>query len=267
MANEKHLLLTWGGDYTDTENSAEVWQNSLRCTLVFGTADPVGDLPTNWAPVPADINRTESTWKITGNWTVDGPLSAGFAPDDWLNDQVAPALDTWLATSGISDKIRLRWVKAFCIGDNGKALPPVIYSSGTPILLEWQSSYPTGDDGANLLPLQNSIVVSHRTAQTGRRGRGRMYRAGVSTNSNDAHGMIGSTYVTNMKNAGVALLEAVSLASSGPTDPEVRPAIIGSPWRKYGTINQVLVGNRMDTQRRRRQQLTETYTSGTPSYG
>lgn len=266
MANEKHLLLTFGGDYTDTENSAEVWQNSLRCSLVFGGTDPVGTLPSNWSPVAAGINRTETNWTITGNWTVSGPGGGGFAPDDWLNDQVAPALDTWLGVSGIANRIRLRWAKVFPIGPDGQALPAPPYSQGSPVLLTWTSSYPTGDDGANLLPLQNSIVVSHRTAQTGRKGRGRMFRAGISTNANDLHGRIGSTYVTGMLNAQVALLEDVSLPSSGPTDPAVRPAIIGSPWTTYGTINQVRVGDRMDTQRRRRDQLDEAYSSATPSY-
>lgn len=267
MANEKHLLLTFGGDYTDTENSAEIWQNSVRLALVFGTVDPVGTLPSNWSPVPADINRTETHWDITGNWSVDGPTLNTFSPDDYMNDYVAPSLDTWLGVSGISDKIRLRWAKLFAIGDNGRALPPVIYSQGTPCLLEWTSAYPTGDDGANLLPLQNSIVVSHRSNQTGRKGRGRMFRAGISTNSNDAHGRIGSTYVTNMLNAGVALLEGLSYTGVGGSAAHVRPAIIGAPWNKYGMITQVRVGNRMDTQRRRRDQLEETYSSATPSYG
>lgn len=266
MANEKHLLLTFGGDYTDSANETEVWQNSLRLTLIFGGTDPVGTLPTNWAPVPTDINRTETDWTITGNWTVSGGLGGYFNPDDWLNDQVAPALDTWLGQSGIADNIRMQWAKVFAIGDNGKSLPPVIYSQGSPCLLEWTSSYPTGDDGGNMLPLQNSLVISHRTAQTGRRGRGRMFRAGMSVNANDANGGVPSTIAGYLLDAQVALLEAVSLPSSGPEDPEVRPAIIGSPWTKYATINQVRVGNRMDTQRRRREQLDETYVSDSPTY-
>lgn len=267
MANEKHLLLTWGGDYTDTENSAEEWQNSLRLALVFGTVDEVGTLPNNWDPVAASINRTETHWNITGNWSVDGPTLNTFSPDDWLNDYAAPSLDTWLGVSGISDKIRLKWIKLFPIGTSGNAVPAPPYSQGTPCLLEYTSAYPTGDDGANLLPLQNSIVVSHRTAQTGRKGRGRMFRAGISTNSNDAHGMIGSTYVGNMLSAGVALLEGLSYTGVGGASAHVRPAVIGAPWTSYGMINQVRVGNRMDTQRRRRDQVTETYSSDTPSYG
>lgn len=266
MADEKHLLLTFGGDYTDTANVGEIWQNSLRCSLVFGATDPVGTLPSNWAPVAAGINRTETNWTITGNWTVTGPGGGGFAPDDWLNDQVAPALDVWLGQSGISDNIRLLWAKVFPIGDDGNALPAPPYSQGSPCLLTWTSAYPLGDDGGNMLPLQNSLVISHRTAQTGRRGRGRMFRAGMSVNANDANGAVPSTIAGYLRDAQVALLEDVSLPSSGPTDPAVRPAIIGAPWTSYGTINQVRVGSRMDTQRRRRDQVDETYVSASPTY-
>lgn len=266
MANEKHLLLTWGGDYTDTENSAEIWQNSLRLVMDNGTIPDVGTVPNSWSPVAETISRTETDWTITGNWRADFGLGQFFNPDDYLNDQVAPALDTWLGVSGFSDKIRLKWAKLFPIGPNGKAYPAPPYSQGTPCLLEWTSAYPTGDDGANLLPLQNAMVVSHRTSQTGRKGRGRLFRAGPSTNANDAHGAIGSTYVNNALAAQIAFLEAVALNLSVPDVLVIRPAVIGSPWTGYGVINQVRVGNRMDTQRRRRDALTEAYTSDTPTY-
>ena len=266
MANEKHLLLTFGGDYVDSPNAGEVWQNSVRLALVFGPVDPVGTLPNNWDPLAEAINRTETNWTIQGNWTVDGPGLASFSPDDYLNDQVAPALDTWLACSGIADGIRLRWAKVFPIGPTGNAVPAPPYSQGTPMLLEWTSSYPTGDDGANLLPLQNAVVVSHRTSQTGRKGRGRMFRAGVSTNANDSAGKIGDTYTAFFLASQIALLEALCVGDGDVGEPTVRPIVTGSPWTQYGVINQVRVGNRMDTQRRRRDQLEEAYVSGTPDY-
>lgn len=265
MANEKHLLLTFGGDYTDTENSAEVWQNGIRFVLSNDAIPDIGTLPNNWSPVATSINRTGTHWTITGNWSADFGGGLHFNADDWLNDQCAPALDTWLGVSGIANKIRLRWAKVFPIGSNGKAVPAPPYSQGTPILLTWTSAYPTGDDGANLLPLQNSVVVSHRTPQIGRRGRGRVFRAGVSTNANDAHGMIGSAYVSSLLNAEVALLEALS-GTYGVTDHTyTRAAVIGSPWTGFGAITSARVGNRMDTQRRRREQVVEAYTSATVS--
>lgn len=267
VANEKHLLMTFGGDYVSSPNAGEVWQNSLRFALVFGTVDEVGTLPNNWDPVAASISRTETDWTITGNWSIDGPTLNTFSPDDWLNDYAAPTLDGWMATSGISDELRLTWIKLFPIGSNGRAVPAPPYSQGTPCLLEWTSAYPTGDDGANLMPLQNAVVVSHRSSQTGRKGRGRMFRAGPSVNANDGTGVIGSTYTAFFLSEQIALLEGLSYTGVGGSAANVRPAIIGSPWTSYGMINQVRVGNRMDTQRRRRDQVEETYVSDTPDYG
>lgn len=142
MANEKHLLLTWGGDYVDAVNAGEVWQNGLRLVLSNDAMDPVGTLPNNWSPVAESINRTETNWTITGNWRADFGGGLFFNPDDFLDDQVAPALDTWLGQSGISNKIRLKWAKVFPIGSNGKAVPAPPYSAGTPILLSWTANYP-----------------------------------------------------------------------------------------------------------------------------
>ena len=266
MANERHLLLTVGGDYTDTENSAEVWQNGWRLVLNDEGIDDVGTLPNSWSVVAQNVNRTETNWTITGNYRIDMGGGSFFNVDDYLNDQVAPAVDTWLGISGVADRVRARWAKVFPIGSTGKAIPAPPYSQGTPMLLEWTANYPLGDDGANLLPLQNAAVVSHRTSQIGRRGRGRVFRAGLSTNANDLHGRIGSTYVTNLLNAEVAFLEAIAFNQLLPSEIHTRPAVIGSPWTQYGVINQVRVGNRMDTQRRRRQQLDETYSSANPSY-
>lgn len=261
MANEKHLLLTWGGDYVDSANGSEVWQNGLRLVLSNDLMDPVGTLPNNWSPVAESINRTETNWTITGNWRADFGGGLFFNPDDFLNDQVAPALDTWLGQSGISDKIRLLWAKVFPIGTNGKAVPAPPYSSGTPILLSWTSSYPTGDDGSAILPLQNSVVISHRTAQIGRRGRGRVFRAGPSGNANTTAGVIPSTIQGYLRDAEVAFLEALNNIYGVTDHTYTQAAVIGSPWSSYGMINSVRVGNRMDTQRRRRFQVEESYVS------
>ena len=265
MANEKHLLLTWGGDYVDAVNTGEVWQNGLRLVLSNGPMDPVGTLPNNWTPVAENINRTETHWTITGNWRADFGAGQFFNPDDFLNDQVAPALDTWLGQSGISSKIRLKWAKVFPIGSNGKALPAPPYSSGSPILLSWTSSYPVGDDGADIMPLQNALVISHRTAQIGRRGRGRVFRAGLSENINDVGGVVTSTIQGYLKTAEVTFLEALNNMYGTPDHTYTQACVTGAPWTQYGMINQVRVGNRVDTQRRRRFQVDETYVSAAVS--
>lgn len=54
-----------------------------------------------------------------------------------------------------------------------------------------------------------------------------------------------------------------STTSTGVTDHTyTQAAVIGAPWTAYGMINSVRVGDRVDTQRRRRYQVEETYVSG-----
>lgn len=266
MANEKHLLVTWGGSYTDSDNAAEVWANTLRINVQNTDIDPVGTLPNDWNVVPQNVARTETSWTINGNWRVDFGSALFLNVDDWMNDTLAPALDTWLGQSGISNQTRLDWAKVFPIGTTGTAIPAPPYAQGSPMLLQWTSSNPTGDDGANLLPLQNSLVISHRTAQLGRRGRGRVFRAGMSVNSNGVDGRVPSTYVGFLRDAEVALLEALGQPIGIAGDIDCKPCVIGSPWNQYAVINSVRVGDRMDTQRRRRAQAPEVYSSADVTY-
>lgn len=271
MAMQKHLLLTWGGSYSDSDDAPEIWANTLRLVFSDSTIDPVGDLPSDSEIVAVDINRTETNWTITGNWRINFGGIDYLNVDDYLNDQVAPALDTWMTQNGISSQCKLNWIKAFPIGSEttppGKSIPAVPYAVGSPILLTWTGTRPTGASTGNLLPLQNSIVVSHRTAQLGRRGRGRVFRAGLATQANDTDGRIPSSICTGLRDAEVTLLEALGVDFGGVTPTSfIRPAVIGSPWKKYALINSVRVGDRVDTQRRRRNQVPETYVTAPVTY-
>jgi hypothetical protein len=57
-----------------------------------------------------------------------------------------------------------------------------------------------------------------------------------------------------------------ALSDLGGGDGNMRPIVTGGNYTKYAVINSVRVGNVMDTQRRRRNRLTEVYTSGAVSY-
>lgn len=268
MAGEKHLLLTFGGSYTDASIDAESWQVGVRLALVMGAVDPVGTLPSNWDPIAHDINRTHTNWTITGNWKADSLTPpASFDPGDYLNDHAAPAWNTFLASTICSDKLKTEYAKLYPIGaPTGRAIPAVPYTSGTPCTLAWTAAFPKGGSGSNLLPLQDSFAVSWRTAQVGRRGRGRIFMPPTTVAAPDAHGFLSSTFQTNLKNAAVTFLQALAVTPVGPTAPHVRPIVTGSPFTQYGVISQVRVDNVIDTQRRRRRSLDGTILTGTPSY-
>nr|CRY96598.1 hypothetical protein [uncultured prokaryote] len=270
MAGEKHLYVVAQGTYTDSSLVTEQWQVGLRFYAAPGGApDPVGTLSSAWDVVADSVSRTESLWRIDGNWRVEGGIN-DLNVDDWLNDQLAPAFTTWMAQAAISNVCRLDTLKVYPVGaPTGVVIPAPPYASGSPMTLTWTSSSPVGGGGATLMPLQVSIVQSHRTAQIGRRGRGRMYLPpspiGAMSTAGSAASQVASSYISGSKAAQVALLEAcqISTASEGFG---CYPAIIGSPWSAYGLISQVQVGNYADSQRRRRGNLTETYSSTATSW-
>lgn len=266
MANEKHLLLTITGGYTDTDLSNEKWQVGVRLALFAGpsgdSAPDIGTLPNNWEPQAASISRIETSWTITGNWSIDLGAGATFSPDDYLNDEVTAAVSAWWANTTHSNLSRVEELRLYPIGPDGKAVPAPPYLQGSPCTLTWTGSFPTGSGTTGILPLQLSAVASHRTAQVGRRGRGRMFLPALHSGVVTTDGLISTTPRNSIRDQQVAFLEALG-AESLVTGWYMFPVITGDPWTQYARINAVQVGNVVDTQRRRRASLTETLSIGT----
>jgi hypothetical protein len=266
MAGEKHLLLVAGGDYVPNTLPGEIWECTTRLALVFGTVDAIGTLPSNWDPAQLPVARTETDWTINGNWHIPGPISGSFQPDDYLNDQAAPAWTDFMAAAYLSNQVRLRYLKLFPIGaPSGNAVPAPPYTQGTPMELAWTGSYPTGGSSSTQLPPQDSIAMSWQTQQVGQRGKGRMYLPSA-TSAALSGAKVGATPQTDLVAAGQAFLAALAYDTITPTDIHIRPIVTGHPWVNYGVINQVRVGSIVDTQRRRRDRLTEVYSSGMVTY-
>jgi hypothetical protein len=255
MADEKHLLLRIAGDYSSAGLEGEIWQTDIRLACVFGSVDAIGTLPSNWDPVATTISRTESDWTIEGNWKIKHGIGDYFLPDDYLNDQALPAIADWFLSNQSSDQCRLQTLALYPIGaPTGNAVPAVPYAVGTPCLLTMTSPAVTGSATGVPLPLQDSIAVSHKSGQIGPRGRGRMFLP-MPTSACLTGGKIQTSKVTQLLDAHIALLEALSFNGALPGDAHVRPIVTGKPYVNYGVIGQVRVGNIVDTQRRRRNRL------------
>jgi hypothetical protein len=252
------LLLRASGDYVPNTLPGEIWQCDVRLALVFGTIDDIGVLPDNWTPEPNPYSRVEADWTINGNWTANVGLNQ-FQPDDYLNDQAAPAWTDFMAAAHLSNQVRLRSLELYPIGSpTGHVVPAAGFSQGTPATLTWTSSYPTGGESGTQLPPQNSIAVSWKTQQVGARGRGRIFLpSSTSAALSQAH--VSSGAQSDIATAGAQFINALSYAGTGGTSAHVAPIVTGSPFENYGRIIQVGVGSIMDTQRRRRNRLTETY--------
>lgn len=267
MANEKHLLVTAQGSYVDTALDAEGWQIGLRLCLNYGVIDPVGTLPNSWDVVANTVNRTESDCTITGNWAVHQGTYSNFHPDDYLFDQVKPAMEALIgAFPGLSSQARLDTIKCYAIGTNGRAIAPPPYATGTPMLLSYTSGNPVGSSTAQQLPLQIAAVSSHRTPQTGRRGRGRMFLPAITTAAVNHDSLFASAWQSTAANVMKNTMEAMAYDGPGGFGWRTRPIVTGSPWTSYGVITSVRIGSVPDTQRRRRRALPETYVTEVPTY-
>lgn len=259
MASKKHVLLRFGGSYGQTYEAPEIWECGLRFAAIFGTVDPIAALPENLSAVDDVINRTETDWTILGNFYVKQVGGAGnaFHLDDWLNDQVAPALTTWMAAMQLSSSTRLDWAEAALLeSPTGKyvAAPPLLV--GTPVRLDWTSGNPTGGSSGNQMPSQVSLCVSHEGYQNGPRGRGRMFLPAAGTGAVSG-GRLNAAYTSDMLDAHVAMLNDCVVT----TGVGVVPIITGAPYTDYSVIQRVKIGDLFDKQSRRRNRLTETYTS------
>nr|CRY96679.1 hypothetical protein [uncultured prokaryote] len=267
MADEKHLLIQASGSYSNAAFDDEIWAVTLRCNLTFGNIDPYGTLPNQWTVEEDAIARTETNFTITGNW-VCKQLADFFHVDDWMNDYVAPSFEAWLDQTNIGGFAQLDTLKVSPIGSpSGKAIPLAGQSQGSPILLTYTGTKPSGG-GASVgtLPLQNSVVASHRTPQLGRKGRGRMYLPAAISGSLDTHAKLSPTAQTAILTAQVALMEGLSFDGVGVNLWSLRPIVTGAPYVTYGRIDEVRVGEVVDTQRRRRNSENEAYESMATSY-
>lgn len=265
MASQKSLLVKFAGDYVPNTLPGEIWEIGVRCALVFGDVDDIGSLPDTYEPQAVSVARTETDWTITTNWNIDY-LTNVFNPDDYLNDQCTNAITNLLASAHISNQVRVRTIRCYLVGSpNGASVPNPGQTEGTPATLSYTSSYPTGGESTTQLPPQDSAAISWQTLRVGRHGKGRVYLpSGVSGMLSGAK--ISSGAADDIRDAGVQFLEDLAYSGVGGLSAHVRPIVTGVPYESYGVILAARVGNVVDTQRRRRNRLAETYVSGSPTY-
>lgn len=269
-----HLYLVAQGGYTSASTflQPEIWQTGTRLRISLGSGtDPIGTIPdAEWDVVPANHSRVESDWTIDGNWSLEGGIT-DFDPADYLNDQAGVAWDAFMGTSTIiAQYVELRQLRLYPIASpDGRVEPAPPYAQGSPVVLNYTPAVPGVSATGTMLPPNCSTVASLRTAQLGRRGRGRMFMpCGMSGNemgASGAQGTIASTYRTAFTNAVVSLMEGLAFDGDGGS-LTVRPIVTGAPYTDYAIVNQIRCGNVVDAQVRRRRSIPEAYTSAAVSY-
>ena len=108
--------------------------------------------------------------------------------------------------------------------------------------------------GTNYKPYQSAIVASLRTGVPGGSHRGRMYWPGTAAVVGSNGLMSGATSYAADVHEVLTLFQNTSMAYN-----EVRPAIYSSTQDSLTAVSSIRVGDVVDTQRRRRDNLPETY--------
>jgi hypothetical protein len=177
-----------------------------------------------------------------------------------MHDYAVPSWVTFVESDAFSSQVTLEFLKASPIKENGRV-------DGLRTATAVTTDDHHGTSGGGILPLQVSSCASWQTQRLGRRGRGRIYLPALAKDSYGDHGRLTSTAIGDIKDGAVALLGGLAYTGTGGGfSVHVRPIVTGDPYTEYGIITEVKVGDVPDTQRRRRRNLEETYSTASVSY-
>lgn len=258
MAGEQHLYLVVGGDYENAADSPEAWQFGVRLALVFGAIDPIGTFPANWTVTPDSRQHTNGNWDTTTQFAVEGVGDFTFDPQSYMEDYVQPSAEALWSTGTISNQVKLTTLKLSPIGSNGKVVQRRTVESVANTDIH-------GTTGGAIMPPQNSIAVSTRTNVIGPRGRGRFFLPPTASAVLTTYGRLTTAFQTDVVTNCVAFIEGLKFDGLLSGDAHVKAVVTGSPWVNYGAITELRCGDVVDTQRRRRGQLVESYLVGAVS--
>jgi len=258
MGDINHLYLVAKGGYENADLTEESWQCGIRLMPFLSDTGDIGAPPMAFDAVSDTLSGSATNWTSTSNFLCEGGVN-----DIDPADYVAGAGAAWQGffedtNAYICDDVTLTSVTLYAMGSDGKVI-------NTDVGPAKAVAVPTsGVDGVNaggLLPIQNSVVLSLRTPNTTRRGRGRIYLPGPTASIlGGSDGLITTVIRGNIATAGKDLLNDLKTGTFG-VDAVLRPVVIGSPYSTYFRVTQVKVGNVVDSQRRRRRNLTEAYST------
>lgn len=147
---------------------------------------------------------------------------------------------------------------------NGFSKVRVESREGTTLLQagESASGLETGN-GAGVLPPQCAAVFSLRTGRPGRSYKGRMYWPATGVSPESSTGRMGNTFATALLGDYVEMLSDVATLANGIMGPgsQLAPVVYSTKLDLVTPVTTIALGNVIDTQRRRRDKLAETYIS------
>jgi len=250
--NGKHVRTQFYGSYFNAALQAEEW--SMGINWILNSTNPAGQGSLPSFVIEQTANNSEDTgWTWHNNW-LGQPGGAGadrLDPVQW-GHQLGFAMDALFSNNEFSDQCTFKGVKIYPIQTDGKAHDYVAtIEHKTPA---------RGGGTAGMLPPQNSIVASLVTSVLGAHGRGRVYLPGINRTAIESYGTLATGGPVVIAGHMVTFLAAGSIIGTIPlSDHWVKPIVTGPTRTDYGVVSSVRVGTIVDTQRRRRNQLTEVY--------
>ena len=256
MANYTHVYAVLEGAWVDSSPwDGEIAQCGLRVAAWPSptSPDPMAALPIRTCELATETHDETVFSVFQGFAGTDGGLGT---PAWTYPDQLALATAIYDFMNAIKARVasKFAWgrIKLSPIGPDGlNAAGPTVFSLKTPFV---------GTDSGQQLPPQNSVALSFVRRIPGRRGRGRMFIPAVGVGALTTDGLVGSTPNGVYRNAGKGLDTAIK-AMGGGTDWEYRLVVTSAASANYVMPAEVRVGNIVDTQRRRRNAIRETFTS------
>lgn len=198
----------------------------------------------------------EDVW--TNSVAITSPVTLGLAPqlfDELDPIDFKPAVDGLiLGSAGLALYNDLRWYKLALIGTDGKYLEEAkIYDNPSP--QKSSSSF--------AVPPQDSVVISWLTdAPRGLARRGRMYLPAGYADAQTANGRIVLSQQNAILTRATNFINAVNTVAQTAVNSAAVCVMSGVRTGATRVVSGVEVGNLIDTQRRRRNRLTETYVEG-----
>lgn len=126
-------------------------------------------------------------------------------------------------------------------------------------LAEGQRTTAVSGNSPEILPLQSAMVISLNSVAGGARGRGRLYwPACGAVLVGGTHRLLASTVTTLLTDV-KTYLQAVGAAIDGAVDETVALAVWSRASASSSLVNRIKIGDILDTQRRRRDAIPETY--------
>ena len=260
MAALQHVYLTAHGEWTATPWVGEFAQVGVRVVLSSDTPVPergsIWTLPTNNGDVVGTYDTVAgSNGTLTQQWSARiGPTGSTVNAGSAVQIDLAEDLRSFLAVAATRMSNGFRWthIKIAPVLASGKyGAPSSIYQFTTPLV---------GSGTGNAMPPEVAIATSFRAPVLGRRGRGRMYLPALSADALDASGTVGPVWRNGLSTAAKNLV--LALDNWPGIDELAGTLVVMSAGSSTAVIpTQARVGNHADVQRRRKDDVPETYTA------